>query len=113
VLIEPPRRCRGCGALLASTSRRDRVYCSSGCRVADHRRRHAPPSPADLARLADDLPPAVAESALVAGLRDAARLDWKAAAWLLERRWPERWAPIERSTSIDVRDEFDWAPDAA
>jgi hypothetical protein len=111
VVIDRPRRCLGCGALLASTSRSDRKFCGVACRVADHRRRHAGPSPAELAGLADELPAAVAESTLVAGLRDAARLDWKAAAWLLERRWPQRWAPAERTvgTSVD-RDAQDCGP---
>jgi hypothetical protein len=110
VVIDRRRRCLGCGALLTSTSRRDRKDCSAACRVADHRRRHTGSSPAVLARLADELPPAVAESALVAGLSEAARLDWHAASWLFERRWPRRWTPAERTEWTDEEAEH-WAPD--
>jgi hypothetical protein len=105
------RRCPSCGSVLASTSRPDRVFCSATCRSAAYRARQAAESlaPAELARLADALPPAVA------GITQAARVDWRAAAWLLERRWPERWAELERATEPRVpgKDEFDWAPDAA
>jgi hypothetical protein len=109
------RRCRGCGAVLASTSRPDRAYCTTACRMAAYRRRQVADRlpPAELARLANELPPAIAESELLTGLAAAARADWRAAAWLLERRWPERWAPAERTEEISSNDEFDWAPDAA
>ncbi len=35
---------------------------------------------------------ALTEARLVVLLARAAQFDWKAAAWWLERRWPERWA---------------------
>ena len=35
---------------------------------------------------------ALAEASLVAGIMLAGRSDWRAAAFILERRWPERWA---------------------
>ena len=38
----------------------------------------------------------VSESELVSWIRTAAAKDWKAAAWILERRFPERWARPER-----------------
>jgi hypothetical protein len=31
------------------------------------------------------------EEALVGRVIAAAKVDWKAAAWLLTRRWPNRW----------------------
>jgi transposase len=54
------------------------------------------------ADFADNLSRAEAESevALVAIVRKAAVDDWRAAAHLLERRWPETWGRRER---IDVR----------
>jgi hypothetical protein len=53
---------------------------------------------------------AVAESevALVQTVQTAAQKQWQAAAWLLERRWPERWA--RRDIVIDVskmKNKFD------
>jgi hypothetical protein len=48
------------------------------------------------------------EVALVALIRQHAREDWRAAGWLLERRWPTSWARRDRDpdippTSVNVR----------
>lgn len=53
------------------------------------------------ARLADGLPRARArgEASLVDTIRAHATMDWRAAAWLLERRSPEDWA---KRDSLDV-----------
>jgi hypothetical protein len=95
------RRCAACGAVLASTSRPDRRYCNSGCRVAEHRRRRdvlaTRVTRDDLARLLDRLAGPAGEAALVAGITRAASEHWAAAAWLLERRWPERWGLSQRA----------------
>jgi hypothetical protein len=39
---------------------------------------------------------ASAAPALLAIIRKASRKQWTAAAWILERRWPQRWGRIER-----------------
>jgi hypothetical protein len=81
--------------------------------MAAHRARQAAKrlAPAELERLVERLPPTAAESALVSGIAQAARADWKAAAFILERRWPERWSPVERTAATDEHE--DWAPDVA
>src|SRR4051812_30264595 len=55
------------------------------------------------ATFANDLTRAEAESevALVAIVRQAARDDWRAAAHLLERRWPDTWGKREK-VDIDL-----------
>jgi hypothetical protein len=84
--------------------------------MAAHRARQAAKrlAPEELERLAETVPPAAAESALVTGIAQAARADWKAAAFILERRWPERWSPTERTAASGGDEhELDWTPDAA
>jgi hypothetical protein len=39
---------------------------------------------------------------LFAGVMMAARQDWRAAAWALERRWPSRWAPAGSRPAEDA-----------
>jgi hypothetical protein len=111
VTIESPRPCLNpaCRALLSTLSRPDKRYCSTACRVAAHRWAQATDRlpPAALARLAEELPPAVAEGALVAGIARAAAADWKAAAFILERRFPSRWGPATEPVDVDE----DWSPD--
>jgi hypothetical protein len=71
-------------------------------------------TPVELDRLAAAVPPEVAEVELVLALREAARSDWRCSAWVLERRWPERWALAERTTEPgEDEHEFDWEPDVA
>ena len=44
------------------------------------------------------------EASLVTEIRDAARRTWQAAAWLLERKYPNRWAKRKRTDiSIEAR----------
>lgn len=40
-------------------------------------------------------------STLLASIHKAARDDWKAAAWILERRFPEDFAKVQRLTGVD------------
>jgi hypothetical protein len=52
---------------------------------------------------------ALSESQLLAVVEDSARDgSWNAAAWLLERRWPERWVkPSSRPTATPERQHKD------
>jgi hypothetical protein len=47
-----------------------------------------------------------AEPALVAQIARAGQGDWKAAAWLLERAFPQRWAKREAPPASDPTDPF-------
>jgi hypothetical protein len=42
------------------------------------------------------------EAVLVASIEQAAESSWRAAAWLLERRWPHRWARAGLSVIPDA-----------
>jgi len=44
-------------------------------------------------RIIEGLGSTEAEVALAVGVALAASRSWMAAAWVLERRWPERWGP--------------------
>jgi hypothetical protein len=51
------------------------------------------PTPADASStLIGWLEKPVTEPALVSAVKRASQEDWRAAAWVLERHWPERWA---------------------
>jgi hypothetical protein len=103
------------GARRPSPRRREPVVA---CRMAAHRRRRTPqPTPPELERMSYAVPPTSAEIALVGGIERAAAEDWRAAAWVLARRWPQRWAPVDRVPASsgpagkDVEDEFGgWSP---
>jgi hypothetical protein len=96
--------CAFCGEPLSGPGRSDRLYCGVACRKAAHRRRkrerEAPeliaPEPAgtkpggslDREALIEE---ALSEPRLVVYVAAAAKTNWRAAAWLLEHRHPERW----------------------
>jgi endogenous inhibitor of DNA gyrase (YacG/DUF329 family) len=111
------RRCEACGGRLASTSRRDRRFCSARCRqLAYDRRSRAlrtetqtiPVSQPDEQLLRRALEAATQEERLLAQIAAAAnRGAWRAAAWILERRFPERWAAGRRPEETLVLDESD------
>jgi hypothetical protein len=108
------RCCESCGRPLGSTSRPDRKFCGHACRQAGyHRRRRAAvpksaagepavePCPAQLAELERVLERATSEVVLVGIVAKAASTNWRAAAWLLSRRWPERWGSVRRPVEDD------------
>lgn len=97
------RRCESCGAALPTTGRRDRRYCGGACRAAASARRKREAQvgtrthvgsaaiPPELQAALDN---ALAEHRLVALVAGAAgKGQWRAASWLLERRYPDRWGP--------------------
>jgi predicted mannosyl-3-phosphoglycerate phosphatase (HAD superfamily) len=102
------RRCEHCGTVLATTSRPDRQYCSASCRSAAYaarRRANAPRVTQLTAELEQVLARATEEPRLVAVIAAvAAKGNWRAAAWLLERRYPERWG-ARRSVQVELPPE--------
>jgi hypothetical protein len=100
--VSAVRTCEACGEELPALARSNRRYCDDRCRRRAHEERHAPAEPelAPVVPIGDDehtrevIGRAVAEERLVAYVASAARSQWRAAAWLLERRHPERWGPV-------------------
>jgi hypothetical protein len=96
------RKCEACGEELPALARRNQRYCDARCRRRAFEERHAPAPPelAPVLPIGDDehirelLARATSEERLVAHVAAAARTNWRAAAWILERRHPERWAPV-------------------
>jgi hypothetical protein len=118
------RRCEQCGEPLPLLSRSDRRYCTTACRAAASRRRDREAEArvfrgslgssranaeagfdAALARGLD-------EQRLIAIIATEARRSWRAAAWLAERVYPERWGPArlrpdEQPPPMPVLDDDD------
>ena len=96
------RGCELCGVKL--DGRADRLYCSPRCRVAAHRAREREARESVQAAALDEV-------TLVESIAAAGATNWRASAWLLERRWPERWSARPRSepkpqSSTDANDPF-------
>jgi hypothetical protein len=100
-------KCEACGDELPATARRNRRYCDARCRRRAYEERHAatvaelePVSPVgDITsdeHLQELLGRVIAEERLVALVAAGAKSNWRAAAWILERRYPERWGPARR-----------------
>src|SRR4051794_17498097 len=113
------RTCEACGADLGLLARPDQRYCKgSACRVRAHRARtreqHKSPvgewlaqSSAVSPELAKAVEEAIAEPRLVALVAKAASSNWRAAAWLLERRYREHWSPqrVEKDALPPIADD--------
>jgi hypothetical protein len=102
-------KCEACGDPLPALSRRNRRYCDARCRRRAFEARHVPAQPelapvvpiSEEAQVRELLARVLAEERLVAHVAAAAKTNWRAAAFLLERRYPERWAPVRRSALED------------
>jgi hypothetical protein len=104
--------CEGCGEPLPERGRSDRRYHSPACRKAAFQRRKREreerevpelrvlpqPAPTDREALLEQ---ALSEERLATYLAVAARTNWRAAAWALERRFPERWRSRDAADAID------------
>jgi hypothetical protein len=94
-------KCEACGEELPALARSNRRYCDARCRRRAFEKRHAD-EPEFATVLGNDeqvrevILRATSEDRLVAYVASAARTNWRASAWLLERRYPERWAPVRR-----------------
>jgi hypothetical protein len=91
------RRCEECGAPLPALARSNRRYCRSACRTAASQRRRREAEISDIrpkSELEQAIERATEEPKLLASVvAAAARGDWRASAWVLSRRWPDRWGP--------------------
>jgi hypothetical protein len=109
-IVSTVRTCEACGEELPALARRNRRYCDDRCRRRAYEEHHAPTAPelAPVLPIGDDertreaLARVLAEPRLIAQVAAAARTQWRAAAFLLERRYPERWAPVRPKAELDV-----------
>jgi hypothetical protein len=100
--------CATCGEELPALARSNRRYCCDArCRRQAYELRRAEPEPepelAPVVAITNDaqaeelLARVLDERRLIALVATGAKTNWRAAAFLLERRYPERWAPVRRS----------------
>jgi hypothetical protein len=84
------RVCVYCGVTIWGRS--DKAFCTTACRVAAARRRHQPPQLPQAELLVTAVDPVRLETALLGVI--ARSTDWRAAAWLLEHSFSERWGSV-------------------
>jgi hypothetical protein len=96
-------KCENCGEPLPALSGRNKRYCDARCRRRAFEQRHrGEPELAPVVQISDDaqaqelLARVIAEPRLVGLVAVAAKTNWRAAAFILERHYPERWAPVRR-----------------
>ena len=96
--MDTERLCEGCGEPFEAT-RPNRRYHGPRCRKAAYlRRQHERETVTTVTASAPGLDreavleEATSEARLLVYVARAAATNWRAAAWLLERRHPERWA---------------------
>jgi hypothetical protein len=105
--------CEGCGEPLTGPGRADRRFHGGPCRKRAWKRRqleqqapelrtaesaNAEPAPSlDREALLEE---AVSEPRLLVYVARAAQTNWRAAAWILERRYPTRWGHGEREPEL-------------
>jgi hypothetical protein len=95
-------KCEACGDELPATGRSDRRYCDARCRRRAFEERHAAaPELAPVVPLSEDeqhvqelLGRVLREERLIGLVAAGAKTNWRAPAWILERRYPERWGPV-------------------
>ena len=81
------RVCAGCGEPLTWPGRSNRRHHDARCRKAAYTRRQRERQAPGLAERNPS------EVDLVEYVARGGQTNWRAAAWLLERRYPERWGP--------------------
>jgi hypothetical protein len=118
-VISSTRLCDGCGEPLPTTARPNMRHHNTACRTRAYARRRraedraterTSPLSRAAALSADQqavLDQATSEVRLVALVAKAAQTQWRAAAWLLERRHPERWASGREVTLPPIGGEPD------
>jgi hypothetical protein len=93
------RCCLECNAPLPEGASPRRRYCTDACRAEAHRRRERVAREQALAGVV------TSEEGLVSIVEAAAVHNWRAGAWLLERRWPERWTAGRRQVEVVEHDD--------
>jgi hypothetical protein len=99
--VDAERLCEGCGKPLPASARPNRHHHSHACQKRAYRRRQREREAAAAERAVGSfglrpeqeaaLAAATSEPRLLALVAREAPTNWRAAAWMLERRYPERW----------------------